>query len=446
MKNKSANDVLPEIIVGLDIGTTKIATVIGSRNHEGKIDVHGYGKGESTGVQHGLIFNINKTVDGINISKNTAQNRFNQDFDTVFVGVAGRHIKSLEYKHTITRINGKEEIIRQEEIDNMIRDLKSISVNPGEQIISVIPQRFIIDRFRETVDPVGELGELIDGYFQIITGNEAEIKKIVRCVNEAELDVETIILEPIASGLACLSQEEKKHGVVLIDIGGGTTDMAIFLDGQPVFTRVIPVGGNIITKDIATVCRIPEELAEKLKITYGTCVVEKSNSNNFITIPQLHGMKPIQISETSLAQIINARVQEDILNEVKSAIQNSGYASRIGHGVVLTGGGATLKHLKELCQFTLHLPVRIGIPEVGFVSNIPSELKHPIYSTSLGLLKYGIEGLNGQNPEKIHEEKQISDKNRKNGTVETKKNKTKRVDDVFNAISDFLNNILEKTS
>lgn len=438
---------MPEIIVGLDIGTTKIATVIGSRNPDGKIDIHGYGKGESTGVQHGLIYNLNKTVDGINASKTMARNRFNYDFHEVFVGVAGRHIKSSEYKHTVTRINGKDDVISQEEIDNILIDLRNISVNPGEQIISVIPQRFIIDRHRETTDPVGEVGELVEGYFQIITGNEAEIKKILRCVSEAELEAKTIILEPIASGLSCLSQEEKKHGVALIDIGGGTTDLAIFYDGKPVFTVVIPFGGNSITKDISSICKIPLELAEKLKVNYGTCLVEKSNSNNYINIPQLHGLEPIQISENMLAEIIHARVQTDILDEIRLAIKESGYASKIANGVVLTGGGSLLKHVKELCQYTLQLPVRIGNPEVGFVNNIPSELKSPIYSTVLGLLKYGIEGLEGE-PAQMDDLIEIDNTKpkKKKKTPTNDKNGGKKLDDFFNVISDFLNGFLEKAT
>ena len=380
----------PQIVVGLDIGTTKIAMIIGFQNSEGKIDVLGYGKGDSTGVQHGLIFNINKTVDGINVAKNTAISRSNQEFDSVFAGVAGRHINSMEFKHAITRRNGKEEIIRQEEIDKMVEDLENISVRPGEKIITVIPQRFMIDSMRETTEPVGELGEVVVGYFQIITGNEFEIKKIIRCINDCDLLVNDIILEPIASSLVCLTQEEKQQGVVLVDIGGGTTDVVIYLDGNPVFTKVIPIGGSVITRDIANVCQIPEDLAEKLKVSYGTCVIEKSNKNNFITIPQFHEGAPKQISEPFLAEIIYSRVQIDILNQIQKAISESGYDKKIRAGVVLTGGGSSLRHLKELCQYTLQRNTRIGIPDIGFVNSIPSELKHPMFATSLGLLKHGI--------------------------------------------------------
>jgi len=381
----------PQIVVGLDIGTTKIAMIIGFQNSEGKIDILGYGKGNSTGVQHGLILNINKTVDGINVAKNTAISRSNQEVGSVYAGVAGRHINSTEFKHAITRRNGKEEIICQEEIDKMVEDLENISVRPGEKIITVIPQRFVIDNIRETTEPVGELGELLIGYFQIITGNEFEIKKIIRCINDCDLLMNDIILEPIASALVCLTHEEKKQGVVLVDIGGGTTDVVIYMDGNPVFTKVIPIGGSIITKDIATVCQIPEDLAEKLKVSYGTCVIEKSNKNNFITIPQFHESAPKQISEPFLAEIIYSRVQMDILNQIQKTIAESGYDKKIRAGVVLTGGGSSLRHLKELCQYTLQRNTRIGIPDIGFVNSIPSELKHPMFATSLGLLKHGIQ-------------------------------------------------------
>jgi cell division protein FtsA len=405
----------PQIVVGVDIGTTKIAMIIGFQNNEGKIDVLGYGKGDSTGVQHGLIFNINKTVDGINVAKNTAISRSNQEFESVFAGVAGRHINSMEFKHAITRRNGKAEVIRQKEIDKMVEDLENISVRPGEKIITVIPQRFVIDGIRETTEPVGELGELVVGYFQIITGNEHEIKKIILCINNCDLIVEDIILEPIASALVCLTQEEKKQGVVLVDIGGGTTDVVIYADGNPVFTKVIPIGGAIITKDIANVCQIPEDLAEKLKICYGTCVIEKSNKNNFITIPQFHEGTPKQISEPFLAEIIYSRVQIDILNQIQKAIAESGFEKRIRAGVVLTGGGSSLRHLKELCNYTLQRNTRIGVPDIGFVNSIPAELKHPMFATALGLLKHGIKSIEWKEVEEEGDKKAESGKRKAEG-------------------------------
>jgi len=462
MAHSKKNQELPQIVVGLDIGTTKIAVIIGYRNSDGKIDVLGYGKGDSTGVQHGLIFNINKTVDGIIVAKNTAINRSNQEFDSVYAGVAGRHINSMEFKHVITRRNGKEEVIRQEEIDKMVEDLENISVRAGEKIITVIPQRFVIDSIRETTEPVGELGELIVGYFQIITGNDFEIKKIIRCINDSDLHVNDIILEPIASSLVCLTQEEKQLGVVLVDIGGGTTDVIIYSDGNPVFTKVIPIGGNVITKDIANVCQIPEDLAEKLKCGYGTCVIEKSNKNNFITIPQFHESAPKQISEPYLAEIIYSRVQMDILNQIQKAISESGYEKKLRAGIVLTGGGSSLKHLKELCQYTLQRSARIGIPDIGFVNSIPAELKYPMYATALGLLKHGIQVTEKEvleeEEEKVESKKKKTEGKKENTrktepailSAETRKNpdikKPPPHKPIWDSIKKFLDELTDKTS
>ena len=229
------------MVVGLDIGTTKIATVIGFRNDNGQIEVVGYGKSESSGVEFGEIKNILKTTEGITLSKDIATQRSNQEIESVYAGIAGHHIKTSKYNHILYR-HGLEEPISKEEIEQLKKDVFKVTLNPGEEIIDVIPQRYQIDHSRETLDPVGELGNEVIGLYQIITGNVREISKIVKCVNDAGLEVRDIVLEPIASGLACLSEDEKKEGVVLVDIGGGTTDMVIFVDGNPVFTKVIPIG------------------------------------------------------------------------------------------------------------------------------------------------------------------------------------------------------------
>ncbi|MDR2970319.1 MAG: cell division protein FtsA [Bacteroidales bacterium] len=458
MTSFKENQEQPKIVVGLDIGTTKIVTIIGFRNSDGKIDVLGYGKGDSTGVQHGLIFNINKTVDGIMVSKNMAINRSNQEFDSVFAGVAGRHINSMEYKHVVTRRNGREEVIRQEEIDKMVEDLENISVQPGEKIITVIPQRFVIDSTRETSDPVGELGERVIGYFQIVTGNDFEITKIIRCINDCNLIVNDIILEPISSALACLTNEEKQQGVVLVDIGGGTTDVIIYSEGNPVYTKVIPIGGNVITKDIASVCQIPEDLAEQLKVNHGTCVIEKSNKNTFITIPQFYESAPKQISEPFLAEIIYSRIQMDILNQIQKAISESGYQKKILSGVVLTGGGAQMRHLKELAQYVLGRNTRIGFPDIGFNNAIPSDLKYPMFATALGLLKHGIQvkeqgdledGIIGSaemddGKKKKKKAENIRKQSVTNNGRQAKNSKDKK--NIWESIKGFLDELTEKTS
>ena len=396
-----------DLVVGLDIGTTKIATVIGYRNENGQINVTGHGVSVSSGVEFGEICNINHTVDGILRSKAIAEEHAKANIRNVYVGIAGHHIKTSKYTHHLYRYNNNDPI-SQEEIDDLQEEIFQVVVSPGEEIIDVIPQHYLVDNVRETPDPVGELGNEITCTYQLVTGKAKEIDKIKTCGKMTELNLNEIVLEPIASGLACLSEEEKRNGVALVDIGGGTTDLIIFINGCPVYTKVISLGGNVITHDIAQVCKISKEMAEQIKIKYGTCVVDKSNENNLVTIPRNYGQEPIQINENYIAQIINARVQGEILGAISKEIRNSGYKDQLLSGIVLTGGGANLRHIRELCQFTLQLPTRIGIPENGFSRNIPSELKQPMFSTALGLLKYGIEAeeyLRSRNDVEEEEEK-----------------------------------------
>jgi cell division protein FtsA len=453
MKKKNKKQEMPQFVVGLDIGTTKIAAIIGQRDSEGKIRVLGYGKGESTGVQHGLVINVKKTIEGIIFAVHSAEKRAELNIEEVYVGVAGRHVRSKEFKYNFLRRNGKYNIIEEGEIEKVIDDLSNISVDDRETIITVIPQRFVVDERHTTTDPVGEMGERIEGYFQIVTSDKYEIEKIIKSVNESDLQVKEITLEPIASSLSCLTEEEKKHGVVMVDIGGGTSDVAIYYNGKLVFTKVIPIGGQIITKDIATICRITEEQAEQIKIKYGSCVPEKSNISNMITIPHFAG-QPITISEENLAKIIQSRVQRDIIEKVKLAIDESGYKDHIFRGVILTGGGSLLKNIKELCQYVIQRPIRLAMPDIGF-SGLPSELRNPVFSTSLGLLKYGIK--REEYPELDFEDiYTYSDDENTDVNTNIPNNRKKQVDKqqspplnnqtVFKAIRDFFKELSENAS
>ena len=280
----------------------------------------------------------------------------------------------------------------------MRRDVENIALPPGQQIIAIIPQKYVIEdsadgACHESLDPVGELGSKITGYYQVIMGNYQEIKKIHTCISNVNIETEELILEPIASGLSCLSEDEKQRGVALIDIGGGTTDMVIFQNGHPKVCKVIPFAGSVITKDIASVCNIPEDTAEELKINHGSCIPERSNPNRVSTVLRPHQQAPLKISDEQLAKIIYSRVHNDILGFVKKELEASGCMKMLqsGAGLVLTGGGAKLRHLVELCQYDLGLNTRIGIPGIGFADSLSNELKQPLYSTALGLLKYGIE-------------------------------------------------------
>jgi cell division protein FtsA len=447
MNTKNKKQETPQFVVGLDIGTTKIAAIIGQRDGEDKIRVLGYGKGESTGVQHGLVVNVKKTIEGIKFAVHSAEKRAEFDIEEVYVGVAGRHVRSKEFKYNFLRRNGKYSIIKEEEIDKVINDLSNISVNDGEAIITVIPQRFVVDEKHTTTDPVGEMGERIEGYFQIVTSDKYEIEKIIKSVNDSDLQVNEITLEPIASSLSCLTDEEKQHGVAMVDIGGGTSDVAIYHNGKLVFTKVIPIGGQVITKDIATICRITEEQAEQIKVRYGSCVPEKSNVSNMITIPHFDG-QPISISEENLAKIIQSRVQRDIVEKVKQTIDESGYKDHIFRGVVLTGGGSLLKHIKELCQYVIQRPIRLAMPDIGF-SSLPNELRSPVFSTSLGLLKYGIQRQ--EHPELDFEGCFVDNYPDKRNSDEVKTPEKKRQtppnnQNVFKAISDFFKELLTNAS
>jgi len=396
--NFEINNMASDIVVGLDIGTTKVATIIGYLNNRGRIEILGHGKSASKGVEFGLILNLLKAQESIKTSVQLAASHAHMDsVNSVYAGIAARHIRSLSCKHYIFRTNHNA-LITQEELDSMKEDVENIALQPDQQIITIIPQKYVIEdsadgASHESLDPVGEIGSKITGIYQIITGNIQEIKKIHTCISNVNIKTEELILEPIASGLSCLTEDEKQRGVALIDIGGGTTDMVIFQHGHPKFCKVIPFAGSVITKDIASVCNIPEDTAEELKINHGSCIPEKSSATRVSTILRPNGQPPLKITDEQLAKIIYARVHKYILGFVKKELEASGCMKMLqnGFGIVLTGGGAKLRHLVELCQYELGLNARVALPGIGFADSLSNELKQPIYSTALGLLKYGIE-------------------------------------------------------
>lgn len=440
--NFGFNNMASDIVVGLDIGTTKVATIIGYLNTKGKIEILGHGKSASKGVEFGLIQNLLKAQESIKTSVQLASSHARLDsIDSVYAGIAARHIRTGNCKHYILR-SDHNALITQDELDSMKRDVENIALPPGQQIIAIIPQKYVIEdsadgASHESMDPVGELGSKITGYYQVIMGNYQEIKKIHTCISNVNIDTEELILEPIASGLSCLSEEEKQRGVALIDIGGGTTDMVIFKNGHPKFCKVIPFAGSVITKDIASVCNIPEDTAEELKINHGSCIPERSNPNRVSTVLRPHQQAPLKISDEQLAKIIYSRVHNDILGFVKKELEASGCMKMLqnGAGLVLTGGGAKLRHLVELCQFDLGLNTRIGIPGVGFADSLSNELKQPLYSTALGLLKYGIEkqtkGFHVEDQSEDFNNREEDSQSNDNGFFDDKEKKGRKLFDGF---------------
>ncbi|GAB4315963.1 MAG: cell division protein FtsA [Bacteroidales bacterium] len=377
-----------EIVVGLDIGTTKIAAIVGRRNEHGKIEILGHGRTESIGVKRGVVSNIENTVNSIRTAVSEAAEKAGVEIRYVNVGIAGQHIKSLQHRGGIIRENYDDEI-SQEDVDRLLNNMYNLNMNPGEEIIDVIAQDFIVDNEQGIKQPVGMLGNSLEANFHIIIGQTTAAKNIYKCVRKAGLEVVDLILEPIASAEAVLSEEEKEAGVVLVDIGGGTTDIAIFQDGIIRHTAVIPFGGDVITEDVKEGCTIIRKHAEELKVRFGSALASENRDDEIVAIPGLRGRPPKEISLKNLASIIQARVEE-IIEHVYYEIKNSGYEKKLIAGIVLTGGGALLKHLPQLTEFITGMDTRIGYPNEHLASTGNDEMASPMYATGIGLV---IEGM-----------------------------------------------------
>lgn len=379
----------PEIVVGLDIGTTKIACLVGRKTEHGKIEILGVGKAPSLGVTRGVVSNIEKTVQSIRAAVEEAEAKSGIEINVVNVGIAGQHIKSLQHRGMITRDNIDEEI-SQKDVDELIDDMYKLVMMPGEEIIHVLPQEYIVDREPGIKDPIGMSGVQLEANFHIITGQIAAAKNIFKCVNKAGLEVAELILEPLASSSAVLSEEEKEAGVALIDIGGGTTDIAIFHDGIIRHTAVIPFGGNVITEDIKEGCTIMQRQAELLKTKFGAALPQATQDNEIVCIPGLRGRDPKEISVKNLANIISARMSE-IIEHIYFEIKNSGFDKKLIGGIVVTGGGSQLKHINQLMEFTTGIDSRVGYPNEHLSANTNINVTSPLFATGVGLVAKGFE-------------------------------------------------------
>ena len=377
--------------VGLDIGTTKIVAIIGKENEYGKIEILGIGKSKSLGVHRGVVNNITQTIESIQQAVQQAETDSGLKIDTVSVGIAGQHIRSLQHSDYITRANS-EEVIGYQDVDNLCNQVYKLVMLPGEEIIHVLPQEFKVDGQAEIKEPIGMYGGRLEANFHVVVGQVSSIKNIVRCIKSAGLNLGEISLEPLASANAVLSQEEKEAGVALIDIGGGTTDLAIFKDGIIRHTAVIPFGGNVITEDIKEGCSIIEKQAELLKIKFGSAWPGENKDNEIVSIPGLRGRDPKEITLKNLSKIIHARVVE-IIEQVYVEIKNYGHEEQkkklIG-GIVLTGGGSQLKHLKQLVEYITGMDTRIWYPNEHLAGDSEEEIASPLYATGVGLLMSAV--------------------------------------------------------
>jgi cell division protein FtsA len=378
-----------QYVAAIDIGTTKIVAIVGRKNENNKIEILGLSKALSKGVKRGVVLNIEDTVNAIQTTVDDVQKRSGIIFSEVFVGIAGQHIKSMKNRGYITRDNYEDEI-KKEEVFRLIEDMHKIHIDIGEEIIHVIPQNFIVDNETGVKSPIGMCGRRLEANFHIVIGQVAAAKNIEKCVRKANLTVKDMILEPLASSDAVLTDDEKEAGVVLVDIGGGTTDVAVYYDNIIRHTAVIPLGGNVVTKDIKEGCAILQRHAEQLKIQYGSALGDIAPEDKVVSIPGISGREPKEISFRSLAYIIQSRMEE-IIDFVNFEIQNSGYADKLAAGVVITGGGAMLKHLHQLMKFKTAMDVRIGLPNEHLAGTGKNEINQPMYATAVGLIMRGFD-------------------------------------------------------
>ncbi|MHA7942984.1 cell division protein FtsA [Formosa sp. 3Alg 14/1] len=444
------------IAVGLDIGTTKIVAMIGRKNDYGKLEILGIGRSKSLGVHRGVVSNITQTIQSIQQAVQEAEASAGTKIEGVTVGIAGQHIRSLQHSDYITRPNS-ETVIDETDIDQLINQVHKLVMLPGEEIIHVLPQEYKIDGQPEIKEPIGMHGGRLEANFHVVVGQVSSIRNIGRCIKSSDLELERLTLEPLASANAVLSQEEKEAGVALIDIGGGTTDLAVFKDGIIRHTAVIPFGGNVITEDIKEGCSIIEKQAELLKIKFGSAWPGENKDNEIVSIPGLRGRDPKEITLKNLSKIIHARVVE-IVEQVFLEIKNYGHEEqkkKLIAGIVLTGGGAQLKHLKQLVEYITGMDTRIGYPNEHLAGDSNEDITSPLYATSVGLvldgLKYQERKQREIRVEEIEEEEVKSPETVSQATLEEKeelketppeevKERRNFLDRFTDKIKDFLDN------
>ena len=380
------------IAVGLDIGTTKIVAMIGRKNEYGKLEILGIGKSKSLGVKRGVVDNITQTIQSIQQAVQEAETNSGYKIKDVVVGIAGQHIRSIQHSDYISRSNA-EEVIGDKDIDLLINQVHKLAMLPGEEIIHVLPQEFKIDGQSEIKEPIGMCGGRLESSFHVVVGQASSIRNVGRCIQSSGIELSGLTLEPLASADAVLSQEEKEAGVALIDIGGGTTDLAIFKDGIIRHTAVVPFGGNVITDDIKEGCSIIEKQAELLKVKFGSAWPGENKDNEIVSIPGLRGREPKEISLKNLSKIIHARVVE-IIEQVFVEIKAYGHEDprrKLIAGIVLTGGGAQLNHIKQLVEYITGMDTRIGYPNEHLAGDSDEEISSPLYATAVGLVMNSIE-------------------------------------------------------
>lgn len=379
----------PQFVAAIDVGTTKIVTLLGKRNENKKLEIVGFTRSDSKGIRRGEVLNPEEASNVVRDTIIDLQKRTGVIFAEVFVGIAGQHIRIVKSRNYINRASYDDNITAAD-IEQLKRDANNIALDEGKEIIHILPQSYIVDNETDIFNPIGMLGKRLEANFNIVVGNIDSIKRIKKCIHQTGLTIKEIVLEPLASSDAVLYDEEREAGVALVDIGGGTTDVAVFHDKVLRHSAVIPFGGYVVTKDIKEACGLSESVAEEVKLQFGVALSEAAEENKVIVIPaKIPGREPKEISIRNLAHIIQARMEE-IIDGIMFQIENSGCAGKLGCGIVITGGGAMLRHLKELFRFRTGMDVRIGYPG-EHLSGESDSINEPCYATGVGLLMKGFE-------------------------------------------------------
>jgi cell division protein FtsA len=371
------------LIVGLDIGTSKVAAIVGEVNADGAVEVIGIGTHPSRGLKKGVVVNLETTVQSIQRAIEEAELMAGCRIHSVYAGIAGSHISSMN-SHGIVAIKDKE--VTQGDVDRVIDSARAVAIPADQKILHILPQEFVIDRQEGIKEPIGMSGIRLEARVHIVTGAVSAAQNIIKCIRRCGLEVEDIILEQLASCSAVLTEDEKDLGVCLVDIGGGTTDIAVFTDGAIRHTAVIPIAGDQVTNDIAVALRTPTQHAEEIKIRHACALTQLANLDDTIDVPSIGDRPTRQISKLNLAEIVEPRYEE-LLLLVQAELRRSGFEDLIAAGIVLSGGSSRVAGLVELAEEIFHMPVRVGIPQ--YVKGLQDVVRNPVYATGVGLLLFG---------------------------------------------------------
>jgi cell division protein FtsA len=378
-----------DVLVGLDIGTTKVSAVIGEYDENDQLQIIGVGTAPSTGLRRGVVVNIEATLKSVDAAVEAAEQMAGREVQNVVTGIAGGHIEGLNSRGVVA-VTGRGREITRTDVDRVIDAAKAVVIPMDREVIHVIPQEYIVDEQGGIKNPLDMIGVRLEAEVHIITGSVTSAQNLVKCVNRAGFKVESIVLESLASSRAVLTREEQELGVLLIDLGGGTTDMLVHIDGAPYYTSVLPVGGAQVTNDLSIMLKTPMEAAERIKREAGCCYAPMVEEGEPVIIPGVGGRPPLQAKRSDIANIIQPRMAE-ILTMVRDKVQKKGYLKRLFGGVVLTGGGALMPGAVELAQEVFHTAARVGMP--GNYHGVADIYRSPEYSTAVGLALFAEEAM-----------------------------------------------------